>query len=128
MSCASKSKPSISRTKSLSSVGSPILACNDLTSNAGTGLVAENARRLLKERVFHCLSWLPCHVELLAEFHQRLSAPGRGKRHFRLEAGLWLRRGRLVMLSAVSASKSNKEFHSSALFKFPGPALNQRTY
>jgi hypothetical protein len=40
-----------------------------------------------------------------------------------LKAGLWFRRGRLVMLSPVSGiyAKLRQKFHLSPLFKFPEP-------
>jgi hypothetical protein len=43
-----------------------------------------------------------------------------------LKAGLWFRRGRLVMLSPVSGiyAKVRQKFHLSPLFKFPEPALH----
>jgi len=42
-----------------------------------------------------------------------------------LKAGLWFRRGRLVMVSPVSGiyAKVRQKFHLSPLFKFPKPAL-----
>jgi len=45
-----------------------------------------------------------------------------------LKAGLWFRRGRLVMVSPVSGiyAKVRQKFHLSPLFKFPEPALFQR--
>jgi hypothetical protein len=52
-----------------------------------------------KELVFPLLDLVEVHVELLGQFHQRLLAPDRCKRHLRLESGVWFRRGRLVMLS-----------------------------
>jgi len=43
-----------------------------------------------------------------------------------LKAGLWFRRGRLVMVSPVSGiyAKVRQKFHLSPLFKFPEPALH----
>jgi len=43
-----------------------------------------------------------------------------------LKAGLWFRRGRLVMVSPVSGiyAKVRQKFHLSPLFKFPEPALS----
>ncbi len=63
--------------------------------------IAENACRPIKELVFPLFDLVGMHVELLGQFHQRLLTSDRGERHFALKAGLWFRRGRLVMVSPV---------------------------
>jgi hypothetical protein len=65
------------------------------------GVITENACRPLKELVLPLLDLIGMHVELLGQFHQRLSPLMAASATFALKAGLWFRRGRLVMVSPV---------------------------
>ena len=69
-------------------------------------------------------------VELLGKLHDGPIAFDGGKRHLRLEAGVWFRRGRLDMVSPDSQAQRARrqaEIPLSVLCRFPGAALSSHS-
>jgi hypothetical protein len=63
--------------------------------------IAENARRPLNELIFPLLDLVGVHIELLHNSTSVCSPLMAASATFALKAGLWFRRGRLIMVSLV---------------------------
>jgi hypothetical protein len=66
------------------------------------GVIAENTRRPLRQSVFPLLNPIGVRASCWDSSTIVCSPPDSGKRTFAAKAGLWFRRGRLVMVSSVS--------------------------
>jgi hypothetical protein len=118
--------PSAPDKKSFSSVSSPIFACSDFTSIAGAAASDFSGPPNTSVAPFRSCSrhveiWLACTSNCSASsaivFSPRIAASAT----FALKAGLWLRRGRLLMVTPALGHHADlrPKFHLAPCPNFP---------
>src|SRR5215207_6101615 len=97
--------PSALSKKSLARVSSPILACSVFTSIGGASVPAfsdpNTPAAPSSNCAFHWVIWLGCTSNCWANSARVFSPFTAARATFALKAGVWFRRGRLLMVSPV---------------------------
>ena len=116
--------PSAPDKKSFSSVSSPIFACSVFTSTTGAASVfaapPNTPEAPSRSCVRHWAIWFGCTSYCWASSASVFSPLMAATATFALKAGLWFRRGRLVMVAPRSLGNHAdlaRTFHSAPLFK-----------